>query len=135
VSDNYHFDIAAEGRKAFELAMKFAFNDDGGMDPPHMEHKARGYRIDPAKGLIFYWSVDSDGTAKNGVSKLPYEMKLKAAVEFAWSWLEAQDYPPEPDHDGSNHKGWRVYNEAWNRIGDEWGAFAAIQPEWMMYGK
>lgn len=127
MSDNYHFDISSEGRESFERAMGFAF------DGRFSETKARGYRVDPVKGLILYWSVDSARGV--GITPLPYEMKQKAATEFVWHWLEEQDYGREPDHDGSNHKGWRVYNEAWNRIGDEWGAFAAIKPEWMMYGK
>lgn len=129
MSNNYHFDISSEDREQFDRAMAFAF------DGRYSEMKARGYRLDPEKGLILYWSIDSNGAAAKGVQSFPYEMKVKAATEFAWHWLQEQNYGAEPDHDGSNHKGWRVYNESWNRIGSEWGAFVAIKPEWMMYGK
>ncbi len=121
MSDNYHFDLNGETRERFEAAMSFAFSEHA---------KAYGYRVTP-KGLVFYWACDQE----SGVLPLPYPMKLDAAIGFAWHWLESAVYGPQPDHDGSNHKGWRVYNEAWGHIDGEWRAFAAIQPEWMMYGK
>lgn len=50
-------------------------------------------------------------------------------------WLKEAKYENEPDHDGCNERGWRVFNDAWGRVGDEHGAFVEIQPVWLMYGK
>ena len=138
MSDNYHFDIASEGKKHFERAMQFAFEDtfEG------KQLKAIGYTVDEHRigsyGLVFFKYKTEPPERVPGFTSLPYEMKVEAATEFAWHWLQSQDYEKwekEPGHDGSNHKGFRIYNEKWNRIGDWWGAFAAVKPEWMMYGK
>src|SRR5690349_24893058 len=44
------------------------------------------------------------------------------------AWLAEADYGPQPDHDGDNSKGWRIYNEAWGHVDNLWGAIVAIQP-------
>lgn len=45
------------------------------------------------------------------------------------------DYGRQPDHDGDNEKGWRLYNETWGMVGGDHSAFAAVEPAWAMYGK
>lgn len=66
---------------------------------------------------------------------LPFPLDLNTSISFAWHWLTTSaDYGNEPDHDGDNGKGWRVYNENWGRVGSFYG-FVAIKPAWAMYGK
>lgn len=79
--------------------------------------------------LVLYWEEDSGTTA------LPFPLKLDGATQFIASWLDSATYPAEPDHDGSNDKGWMVFNDDWGHaLGSSYG-FLAVQPAWAMYGK
>lgn len=154
--DNFRIDVVARGRASFDVAMGLAMFSHG---------KAEAYAIHPRLGLVLFWSdrettiadaaetprfssdinreawdrVYKEGQAKVvrvPVQKLPYPMQGKALIEFAWHWLEtAADYGRQPDHDGDNEKGWRVYNEAWGHVGSSVYAFVAVAPVWAMYGK
>ena len=153
--DNFHIDVTAEGREAFNAAMGLAMR-------PH--DKAVAYAIHPTLGLVLFWHdgetaiadraetpqfsseinreawdrLYAEGQAKvvcAPVQKLPYAMQGRALVEFAWHWLLTADYGRQPDHDGSNEEGWRVYNETWGHVGSSHYAFVAIRPVWAMYGK
>ena len=79
--------------------------------------------------LILLWHADGPSLA------LPFQLKLDAAVEFVHSWLESIDYPPEPDHDGSNHKGFRAFTDSWGHVAGHRYGIVGIQPAWAMYGK
>lgn len=81
------------------------------------------------KRLILFW------TKHESMTPLPAPMSAEDAVSFVKAWLAATDYGSEPDHDGDNGKGFRIYNEAWTHVAGLWEAFVAIEPVWMMYGK
>ncbi len=118
--DNRVIDIQSEGYGDFQLAMKLAF---GG------RKTTIGYRI-YQNGICLYWSESEK------MISLPYQMNLDQATEFCWGWLLAnKPTAKEPDHDGDNGKGFKVYNEAWGHVFSEWQAFVAIEPIWAMYGK
>lgn len=56
--------------------------------------------------------------------------------DIASDWLLGADYGEEPDHDGSNEKGWRCFRDTWGRIdGMGSAAFLAVEPFWVEYGK
>lgn len=74
--------------------------------------------------LILYWHEHSGGTP------LPYAMGELSTLPFIQGWLNDVDYGRQPDHDGSNGKGWRVFH-----IPDYSYSFVAIQPVWAWYGK
>lgn len=117
--DNRHIDVSLAGKADFELAMKLAVSN----------HKTIGYRI-AENTMILYWTM-SDKAAP-----LPYEMGAEETINFVWGWL--QKNPPsgrQPDHDGDNEKGFRIYNESWGHVAGEYQAFVAIAPIWAMYGK
>lgn len=82
--------------------------------------------------MVLFWS-DFDG--KNYMQRLPAPMTATETVPFVKAWLGSANYGHEPDHDGDNTKGWRVYNESWGHIGQWHSAFAAIEPVWLMHGK
>lgn len=124
--NNYRFLIASEGLDDFRIAMGLAFKAGS-------RKSATSYEFDPERGMIFYWT--DMGESVIGVQRLPYPMDLEAATVFAWGWLRKTEYPTEPNHDGSNNKGFRVYNEEWGHVKGRWQAFVAIKPEWQMYGK
>ena len=83
--------------------------------------------------LILYWHAES--VAKTGVVPFPSPVDSDIVADFVWAWLRAQDYGPEPDHDGSNEKGFRMWTEAWGRVDDETYSYIAIRPLWTWYGK
>lgn len=116
--DNFQFDMTAEGDDKLRAALALFTHDT-----------VTGYSVTGNRKLVFYWS-DSDRA-----HKLPFPMTLAQAADFAIGWLEHADYGDEPDHDGSNSKGWRIYCEGWGHVGDAWQAFVAIEPVWAMHGK
>lgn len=75
--------------------------------------------------LILYWT---DGVAE--ARELPYPLSIERVHPFAVGWLEQVDYGPEPDHDGDNGRGWRVFTGLAG-----YQTIVAIQPVWALYGK
>lgn len=124
--DNFRIDVIAEGCVTLEAALEIAFRHNGGPT-------AVGYRVHPEKGLVFVWSMGDHRDP--GVVAFPFKMDVKGAADFAQRWLAEQNYGRQPDHDGDNGKGWRVYCEGWGRVGDISFAICAVQPQWAMYGK
>jgi hypothetical protein len=124
--DNFHIDITSEGIEEFDQAMKIAFNHAPGKKTTH-------YSIDPEKGFILFWGAPANGTTAD---EFPFPLSHIPATALLWQWLITEaEYGREPDHDGDNEKGWRVYNEDWGMIGNHRYSFVAIQPVWAMYGK
>ena len=79
--------------------------------------------------LIFYWDKNSNETP------LPYPMEEEDCFNFIKGWLKNVEKESEPDHDGDNHNGWRVFNENWGAVLNNNYAVLAVQFEWAMYGK
>jgi hypothetical protein len=147
VGDNGRVFVVSEGEERFRGAMELLCDD----------YTATHYAITKEWGLVLFWtdpktSVPVGFTEK--VCALPYPMKGEAISDFAWNFLRTVDYGSEPDHDGSNGKGFAVcngkpgkedyknpvkgfavYNEEWGHVADMWEAFCAVAPVYMMYGK
>lgn len=124
--DNFHFDMVGV---PMTLALQVAFSD---------HNKAVAWAERPgknakAKKLVLFWTVKD--SASSDLNRFPSPIDAEAAVALITGWLKEQDYGPQPDHDGDNHKGCRVYNEDWGHVDGDWSAFAAIEPEWLMFGK
>jgi hypothetical protein len=79
--------------------------------------------------LIFLWH------AEGNAQELLYPVYAKSAVELAKGWLKNVNYGNEPDHDGDNERGWRIFTEAWGHVAGRHYAIIGIQPAWAMYGK
>lgn len=95
VPSNFRLTVESRGREHFVAAMKMCFDDHS---------TATHYKIDK-DGLHLFWGSSEYAHAKSdGIAKLPYEMKVDAAVEFVWGWLQSADRGEQPDHDGSNGK-------------------------------
>lgn len=126
--DNRLIVVQSEGRKAFDLAFELFFTSIY----DSLKVKVTHYIDDPEKGLIFYENI-----APGHAVKLPVPLGPKQAADLAWTWLESKtdkEYFDYLDHDGSNGKGFKVYNEDWNRVGG-FGGLLAVQPVWAWYGK
>ena len=119
MSDNFHIDIVHGGD--LTDAMKIAFSGAPG-------GKAEAYAVHPKKGLVFLWG------GKEGIA-LPFKLDAAGAADFAKRWLAEADYGREPDHDGDNSKGWRIYNDSWAKVEGFSYSIVAVQPAWLMHGK
>lgn len=155
--DNRIISIQSEGRAAFDLAVQLLFDNCPGK-------KATHYYEHPTAGFILLWHEDTFESAVKGESaktkdgfpgvhladckcsyclrvpanKLPYPMAWKEAADLAWGWLLNQPkekYQEYLDHDGSNGKGFRVYNEDWGHVAKSHYAFLGVLPVWAWYGK
>lgn len=148
--DNRRIDITAEGvedlGKALELIWR---NAPGGKAVQFLEKKLEkvvdyfqnkesnisshySKLIESPTGvdtLILLWSENGKGVS------LPYPLDINTVKPFVAGWLGTRNYGSQPDHDGSNGKGWRVFNEAWGHVFGNHYAICAIQPAWAMYGK
>lgn len=119
--DNFSIDVTSNNDKALLSALEIVFQNNS---------KAVGYKIKCKHGLVFYWHDDV-----KDLIRLPHKTGPADVLPVIKGWLAEQDYGEEPDHDGSNGKGWRLYNEAWGHVDGESAAFFAVKPEWAMYGK
>lgn len=135
MSDNFHFDLTgvplekcldiAFGGSASKRATHWLVQGpDEGKQYPHTKHGTR---------LLLAW-VDPKGTGGDWIP-FPAPLTAEQAVETVKSWLNTADYGNQPDHDGDNGRGWRIYNESWGHVDGMWQAFVAIEPAWLMYGK
>ncbi len=118
--DNFHIDVTALEREDFSLAVRLAFSQN---------KSTVGWRVLPTHGLVLFW------VKTEGINLFPASLDAEGAADMAWRWLKEADYGPEPDHDGSNSRGWRIYNEDWGHVADSYQAICAVQPEWVMHGK
>jgi hypothetical protein len=85
-------------------------------------------------GIILLWHEDKIGG--KDASVLPFPLKQQAAVDFLWHYLETGDFGEQPDHDGSNGKGFIVTTgDFWGHVCSSFYAFMAVYPDWQMYGK
>lgn len=131
-ADNFRFDITAwrghyaDGRDMLEDCLKIALG--GHLYATHWSVSADN------KKLTLYWSDPK----KPGAVPLLSRANLSTIATYVRVWLHElgrEGYGPEPDHDGSNSMGWRIYNEAWGHVDDCPYAICAIEPEWLWHGK
>ncbi len=155
--DNRIISVQSEGRAAFDLAIQLLFDNCPGKKATHyFEHSTAG--------LILLWNEDKFASTLKGeepqtkegfpeshlatcrcssciripATKLPFPMDWKASSDLAWGWLGNQPkekYEDYIDHDGSNGKGFLVYNEDWGHVAKSHYAFLGVKPVWAWYGK
>lgn len=138
MSDNFHLDITGA---ALDKCLDIAFG--GGapgnktshwstMEPGEKSHEAVWGANKAGSRLVLFWSKP-----ETSVEALAFLTPLTAEqVEpIVKAWLAEQNYGSQPDHDGDNGKGWRVYNEAWGHVGGSRYAICGIEPVWLEYGK
>ena len=82
--------------------------------------------------MVFYWT---EPTNVVGFTRLPFRANAADIATIVERWLEEVPYEREPDHDGDNGKGFRIYNEAWGHVDGHYQAFMAVSPVWAMFGK
>jgi hypothetical protein len=149
--DNARLDVVNEGEAALRLALALAMGQHAQVTHWKVSKARRVTRywalegkpthghseelvVDPADAkarptLILLWHDEGQATP------LPAPMELEATVSFVKNWLAHATYGREPDHDGSNGRGFRVFTEDWGHVYDHHYAVVGIQPAWAMYGK
>lgn len=120
-ADNFHFDISCA---PIDESLHIAF-----LGSP--SRKVSHWKDEDGKRLLLAWAKE----AGLDFTPLPAPMDFVDAATFVKGWLSLADYGREPDHDGDNGKSWRIYNESWGHVAGNHYVFAAIEPEWAMYGK
>lgn len=151
--DNQTIDVVSEGKQGILHALSIIWNAaaPGGKathykvcrllphtsyycDDENGKHKTHHFtnQIEHGDGvetLILFWSDEHDA------KPLPFPLNLEQAAGFIVDWLGSVDFGTEPDHDGSNHKGWRLFTEDWGHVAGNHYTIIAAQPAWAMYGK
>jgi len=163
--DNFHIDVRSEGREHFAAAVRLAWANAPGGKATHYvsplpesnclecvgcgqravrKNKERVERPCPECGgsgklpaqaaMVLLWNEDSVRGAK--ATKLPFPLTCEAAIEFLWSYLTTAEFGNEPDHDGSNRRGFVVTTgNFWGHVEGSHYAFIGAYPDWQMCGK
>lgn len=140
--DNIKFDILAEGKTAFDCAMKIAFgshrdacgyvidNGEGGA-PLNVKPKSRDESLDIR--LVAIWShLDKNPLYQ----RLLNPQSVEEFTETAWKWLNGICVPLSGDGDVEYGKAFRVYCEGFGHVAPYgYQGFVAIEPAIAMYGK
>lgn len=135
MSDNFKIDICNIGAEELDIALGIAFRQAPGKKSSHyikkkMESTHRfGVARQEVETLIFLWHEEK------GSIPFPSDISSSEASIIAQKFINSVDAGPQPDHDGSNSIGFRVFNEAWGHVAGHRHAVVAVQPCWMMYGK
>lgn len=126
--DNFQINVVSKGKQTFAHALAIAVNHAPG-------NKATHYEVHKTLGLILYWHLPNLGAGRVAYP-FPFTMSLQVLTDFVWEWLlQTEPSTPEPDHDGSNSRGFCVYTGAWGAVESSPYSFVAIRPEWAMHGK
>lgn len=149
--DNRKLDIVSEGESGIALAMQLIWPNAVGGKAVHYHiakyttkikyyqnndkittHHFEDLVEDEKNGtptLIMLWGNET------GTEKLPFPLNLDGTIQFVKGWLKDVEYGHQPDHDGSNGRGWRLFTENWGHVAGFRCAIVAAQPVWAMYGK
>lgn len=164
--DNFKVTVHSERRSHFEAAVRLAWASAPGGKATHFVSPLLEARcLECSNGKRFAWKgkgkaqveytcPECGGSGKRnaqsamillwhedqvrGVSAslLPFPLTCDAAIEFLWSWLQTADFGEQPDHDGSNGKGFIVTTgNFWGHVEGSHYAFIGVYPDWQMYGK
>lgn len=126
--DNFGFDITSDSH--LEEALKIAFKGAPGGKATHFRIEPPISADDGYPRLVLGWNEKMKDS-----QPLIHTLTAESSVALIEGWLRDQQYGSQPDHDGDNGRGWRVYNESWGHVGHDRYAFVAIEPAWAMYGK
>lgn len=132
--DNFHVDVTSEGDEALLRVLQLAF-----LQHRHATHWRE--EVAPGQGgppsnlhtmrFLLAWADPGEGW-----HPFPVPIGAEQAQDVVLGWLAATKYPPQPDHDGDNGKGWGAYCNLWGFVDPDYRyAFLAVEPVWAMYGK
>lgn len=126
--DNFNFTVEG-GMECLPHAVALAYTEVGN---PTGEYGVNGWYEAPAdKGqdVLILTRLKGAGQRLVSPNKLPHVLSEEQAISMITSWLESQDYGKQPNHDGSNGKGFKAWSP------EHWADVIVVQPRWSMYGK
>lgn len=83
--------------------------------------------------ITFYWHEDS---SLRGLRLLPIPLTAVGVIHTIREWMKQAKFPQEPDHDGSNGKGWELTSgDFWGHVDGSHYSIFKLSTTWMMYGK
>jgi hypothetical protein len=138
--DNFSIDMTAEGRETLKevLSIVFRHNAPGGKASHWAEVQVSAQAEwfgagTNRKALVLFWQEEK----REGldVQRFPAPLTSAKAADMVSEWLAEADYGPQPDHDGSNDRGFRIYCDFWGHFEGSHYAIVGIVPAWAMYGK
>lgn len=145
--DNRTIDVTSEGDDALALALRLIWDNAPGKKATHYKvvrlaertsyfgspvssHSTKLEKDDTGtQTLILLWSQEKDA------QPLPWPMDFDGSLAFVKGWLAHVEPEEEPDHDGHNGPGWRVFTEQWGHVAGHHYAIVGVQHAWAMYGK
>lgn len=156
--DNFNLDISYEGDENLKTAIKLAMKDGykiysyklvrvkrevkyfGSQCSPHTPENCHGisnlsvFHTEEEKedkdGHLTLRLFTYGGSLGKDQVQLLYPLDVEGVYNFVKGWLEnGAELGKEPDHDGDNKAGWRVFNYYGS------GAKFAVQGIWAQYGK
>jgi len=83
---------------------------------------------------------EEDNFIRAIINKVPYQMGVTQAIDFAWNWLcGGADYDEGAgkldDFDVSKEKGFILETDGWGHVWDNHYGIIGIRPAWAWYGK
>ena len=122
--DNRRIDITVNGNLEGWLKLAMPYEKAVGWAD-------RGRDDDGTRRIVLFWSPSK----RDDYVPFPGHADAAALAVYVRQWLDAVTYHRIRDFDGDTGKGFRIYNEAWGHVDDEWQAMLAIQPVVALYGK
>ena len=96
--------------------------------------KAWGYKSTPDR-LTFAWNIQASAVDSDF---FPFVVPIDAsrALYVVNDWLEdVAHFGPAPDTDGDAAHTFRLFCENWGFVSGNHYTFAAVEPQWEIYGK
>lgn len=150
IMDNFKIELVAESAGALRRGLEIAFAAHNGtakgwgirhIDPDKKPSSSYeqvapnllGTSDVPHDVLVFYWSKPENDTDYH---EFPTKLDAEGATKIAMDWLNEKGvYGEQPDHDGSNDKGFYLFCNTWGHVlGSHYG-MVAVGPAWAMAGK
>lgn len=162
--DNRSINIIAEGAESLACGLQIAWPNAIGGKATHYKTIKAGvketYYVEPASerwrpnvehqtlGQLWVSSYVEEIAMDDGTDSLillwhdehksfplPYPLDFKGALHFIEGWLANADYGRQPDHDGDDGRGFRLFTDGWGHVVGHHYAIVGVQPAWAMYGK
>jgi len=151
--DNRQIDVTSEGDKDLLMALTLIWPNAPGSKASHYkivklkedthyycDREGKPYRHwtdlkvagpdeDGQETLIILWHEERDSVP------FAYPHSLEDVQQFVKGWLRNVKTGVQPDHDGDNGRGWRVFCDHWGHVAGHHYAICGIQFAWAMYGK
>lgn len=149
IMDNFKIELVAESIGAMRRGLEIAFAAHSGTAkgwgvkhidqneeiPEYNDSAPRllGVSSVPHDVLVFYWSKPEGDYEYH---EFPTKMDAEGASKIAMDWLNEKGiFGDEPDHDGSNNKGFYLFCNTWGHVLNSHYGMVAIGPAWAMCGK